>query len=181
MARRLYLLPLFLFMLLPTACSRDTALRSDPPETAVHVDLRRYAGQWYEIARYPNRFQSECGEATATYTLENDGSVTVVNRCQTSSGIKEARGTARVSDQSSGNARLRVSFFRPFYGDYWILHLGTDYDHAAVGTPDRKYLWILSRTPSMDAELYRELLQKMRARGFDPERLLITGKVIAKD
>lgn len=180
MVRRLYILPILLFILLPAACSGDTALRGDPPETAAYVDLRRYAGQWHEIARYPNRFQSECGEATAIYTLEKDGSMTVVNRCQTSSGLKETRGTARVSDPSSGNARLRVSFFRPFYGDYWILHLGPDYGHAAVGTPDRKYLWILSRTPSMDAELYRELLEKMRARGFDPERLLVTGKVNAK-
>lgn len=166
-------------MLLPTACARDAARRTPPPDTVPHVDLNRYVGTWYEIARYPNRFQKECRESTAFYSIRDNGAITVVNRCRTDSVDKEARGIAKVVD-STTNARLKVSFFRPFYGDYWILDLGADYDYAVVGTPDRKYLWILSRTPMMDARLYEKLLEKIRGQGFDPQRLLVTGKVTGR-
>ena len=176
MTRRHLLLPFLFSMLLPTACAQDAALRAPYPETVPRVDLMRYAGNWHEIARYPNRFQKECRESTASYTIRDDGAITVVNRCRTDSGDKEAWGIAKVVD-SVTNARLKVSFFRPFYGDYWILDLGTEYEYAVVGTPDRKYLWILSRTPMMNALLYKVLLEKIRMQGFDPERLLITGTV----
>ena len=176
MTGRNLLLPLLLSMLLPTACAQDATRRTPPPDTVQRVDLTRYVGVWHEIARYPNRFQKECRVSTASYSIRDDGAITVVNRCSTDSGDKEARGIARVVDPAT-NARLRVSFFRPFYGDYWILDLGTDYEYAVVGTPDRKYLWILCRTPMMDTRLYGKLLEKIRGQGFDPDRLLLTGKV----
>ncbi len=165
-----YLLPLVVIFLLLLACIRKGGSPT-LPETVPKVDLSRYMGTWYEIARYPNNFQQECRESTATYTLREDGRVAVVNRCSTNSGNKEARGTAKVVDHTT-NAKLKVSFFWPFYGDYWILNLGDDYDYAVVGTPDRKYLWILSRTPEMEATLYETLLAKIQAQGFEPGRLL---------
>ncbi len=165
-----YLLPLAVIIFLLLACTRKGTLRP-PPETVPEVDLSRYMGTWYEIARYPNNFQKECRESTATYTLREDGRVTVVNRCRKDSGKEEAHATAKVVDRTT-NAKLKVSFFWPFYGDYWILDLGTDYDYAVVGTPDRKYLWILSRTPEMEESLYERLLLKIRDQGFDPDRLL---------
>jgi apolipoprotein D and lipocalin family protein len=165
-----YLLALVVIFILLLACIRK-GVSLTPPETVPKVDLSRYMGTWYEIARYPNNFQKECRGSTATYTLREDGRVAVVNRCRSNSGDKEARATAKVVDHTT-NAKLKVSFFWPFYGDYWILNLGDDYDYAVVGTPDRKYLWILSRTPEMEATLYETLLTKIQAQGFEPGRLL---------
>lgn len=122
--------------------STGSALR-----TVSSVDLSRYSGTWYEIARYPNRFQRDCqSDTTAEYTIRKDGKV------------KTARGTAKVADKAT-NAKLKVTFFWPFYGDYWIIGLSPDYRYAIVGEPNRKYLWILSRTPDMDATTYKELLR----------------------
>ncbi|MRR07394.1 MAG: hypothetical protein EG828_10710 [Deltaproteobacteria bacterium] len=126
---------------------------------------------WYEIARYPNNFQKDCRKSSAFYSLREDGRVTVVNRCSRDSGKEEAHATAKVVD-STTNARLKVSFFWPFYGDYWILALDDEYSYAVVGTPDRKYLWILSRTPEMEESLYNNLLLKIQEQGFEPNRLL---------
>ena len=134
-----------------------------PPATAAplttvdHVDLQRYVGKWYEIARYPNRFQRKCqSDTTATYTLREDGKVQVANACREKDGtMTTANGTAKVVDPKT-NAKLKVTFFWPFYGDYWILGLGPDYQYAIVGEPDRKYLWILSRTPAMDEPRIRK-------------------------
>jgi apolipoprotein D and lipocalin family protein len=143
--------------------------------TVAHVDLQRYAGKWYEIARYPNRFQRECaGETTATYTLRENGTVAVVNECRSAQGkLKRAEGTAKVTDKTS-NAKLKVTFFWPFYGKYWILELGPDYDYAVVGEPSRRYLWILSRTPHMDEALYERLTKRLAEAGYDPAKLLRT-------
>jgi apolipoprotein D and lipocalin family protein len=169
-----YLLPLVVIFLLLLACIRK-GVSPTLPETVPKVDLSRYMGTWYEIARYPNNFQKECRESTASYTLREDGRVAVVNRCRSNAGTKEARATAKVVDHTT-NAKLKVSFFWPFYGDYWILDLGADYDYAVVGTPDRKYLWILSRTPEMEASLYNNLLVKILSQGFEPARLLKEDK-----
>ncbi|MDD2337834.1 MAG: lipocalin family protein [Geobacteraceae bacterium] len=169
-----YLLPLVVIFLLLLACIRK-GVSITPPKTVPRVDLSRYMGSWYEIARYPNNFQKECRASTASYTLKEDGRVAVVNRCRSKAGTKEARATAKVVDHTT-NAKLKVSFFWPFYGDYWILDLGEDYDYAVVGTPDRKYLWILSRTPEMEATLYDNLLVKIQALGFDPAHLLKEDK-----
>ena len=141
------------------------------------VDLARYAGRWYEIARLPNRFEKKCVDSvTATYTLRSDGKVDVVNRCRKANGeYTTAKGTAKVVDKRT-NAKLKVTFFWPFYGDYWILDLGSNYEYAVVGSPNRDYLWILSRTPQFDEQLYQSLLAKMTSRGFETERMIRTSQ-----
>lgn len=144
-----------------------------PLEVAPGVDLSRYVGKWHEIAKYPNRFQRGCIGATAEYSLSPDGKrVEVVNRCRDAGSGKERsiRGKARVVDPAT-NAKLSVTFFWPFSGDYWILAVGTEYEYAVVGTPDRKYLWFLARTETIGDDLYGRLVDLARARGFDPARI----------
>ena len=144
--------------------------------TVPHVDLKRYAGKWYEIARYPNRFQKDCaGDTSATYTLRPDGTVEVVNECRTKEGkTKRAVGTAKVTDRAS-NSKLKVTFFWPFYGDYWIIDLGENYEYAVVGHPGRNYLWILSRTPFMDDALYNRILERLqKEQAYDTTKLIKT-------
>lgn len=140
------------------------------------VDLSRYAGRWYEIARLPNRFEKKCADSvTATYTLRSDGKVEVVNRCRKANGeYTTARGKAKIVDKKT-NAKLKVTFFWPFYGDYWILDLGPNYEYAVVGAPNRDYLWILSRTPQLDEQLYQRLLRKMATRGFATDQMIRTS------
>jgi apolipoprotein D and lipocalin family protein len=154
---------------------------SRPPLRVVpKVDLTRYTGTWYEIARYPNRFQKDCVATTATYTLRPDGRVTVVNRCRqkTLDGkVKEAEGVAWVVDKGT-NAKLKVRFFWPFSGDYWIIDLGPDYEYAVVGHPKRSYLWILSRTPSLDPAVYQGILDRIAAQGYDLKPLIQTPQSV---
>ncbi len=144
-------------------------------ETVSSVDLSKYVGQWYEIGRLPNRFQKKCADSvTAKYTLRSDGNIKVVNRCRKQSGeFTTATGKAKIVDKQT-NAKLKVTFFWPFYGKYWILDLGPNYEYAVVGEPGRDYLWILSRTPTMDERLYQNLVAKMQARGFDTTRMIRT-------
>jgi apolipoprotein D and lipocalin family protein len=147
---------------------------TDPPlEVVPHVDLSRYLGTWYEIATIPARFQKGCVAVTATYTLRPDGQITVVNRCRkfTLDGKeKSVRGKAWVVDKST-TAKLRVQFFWPFSGAYWIIELDPEYQYAVVGHPSRKYLWILARQPFINDELYRELLGRISAKGYDTSRI----------
>lgn len=142
------------------------------PETVASVDLERYAGRWYEYARIPNRFQEQCARnTTADYTILENGRVEVVNRCVKSDGtVDEARGIARVVDPDT-NARLKVSFvrllgFNLFWGDYWVIGLGDDYEYAVVGTPDRKYGWLLTREPEIPEALVDELFFVLETRGY---------------
>jgi apolipoprotein D and lipocalin family protein len=153
---------------------------STSPLTAVdHVDLRRYAGKWYEIARYPNRFQRNCqSDTTAIYTLRDDGKVQVVNSCREKDGkATTARGTAKVVDKKT-NAKLKVTFFWPFYGDYWVIGLSPDYQYAIVGEPSRKYLWILSRTPAMEEATYQEVLRLVETLGYQRGKLQKTNQSV---
>ena len=138
----------------------------DTLEVVPHVELEKYLGKWYEIAHLPARFQEGCTDTTATYTLSEDGSISVLNECRRNGKVKQAKGKAKVVDKNSG-AKLKVTFFWPFYGDYWIINLGKDYDYAVVGTPNRKYLWILSRTPQMDDKLFSQLIESVKSKGFD--------------
>ena len=148
-----------------------------PVRTVPHVDLERYAGTWYEVARFPNRFQKKCArEVTATYQL-NGGKVAVTNRCVKSDGTTtEIRGKAKVVDTST-NAKLKVTFFWPFYGDYWILGLDPEYRWAVVGAPNRKYLWLLSRAKTLSGEQRESALKAVRENGFDPSRLVDTPQI----
>lgn len=147
-----------------------------PPEVAAHVDLQRYLGTWYEIASIPNAFQRNCAATTATYTLRDDGTLEVLNQCR-KGGLRgrptEARGKAWVVDETT-HAKLKVQFFWPFRGDYWILAVGQDYDYAVVGSPTRRYAWILCRTPEMAPDRYEAALDTLRAQGFDPGALVLT-------
>ena len=156
-------------------CSPSTTerLRLPPLETVSHVDLARYAGTWYEIASFPQSFQKGCVATTATYTIRDDGDVDVLNRCRKEAldgPERSARGRARTVDAATG-AKLEVSFFRPFWGDYWIVDLGADYEWAVVGHPGRDYLWILSRTPTMPAETYEGILARLENQRYDTSRL----------
>jgi apolipoprotein D and lipocalin family protein len=156
--------------------SSRAAATGPPLQTVPSVDLSRYAGTWYEIASYAQRFQKGCTGTSATYTLRDDGNVDVLNRCARDSlggRVTIARGRARVVDTNT-NAKLKVSFFWPFWGDYWIIDLGRDYEYAVVGHPGRKYLWILSRTPAMDTTAYEGILERLRAQGYDTSRLVRT-------
>ena len=133
------------------------------------VDLTRYAGKWYEIARLPNRFQKKCaGDVTAVYTPQPDGKIKVVNTCKKSDGsLTTTEGTARKASADGPDAKLKVTFFWPFSGDYWIIGLSPDYRWAIVGAPNREYLWFLSRTPSLDAATYKKLSEQARNLGFN--------------
>lgn len=142
-------------------------------EVVPHVELEKYLGKWYEIAHLPAKFQEGCNETTATYTLLKDGSISVLNQSTKNGKMKQAKGKAKVVDKNS-NAKLKVTFFWPFYGDYWIIKLGNDYDYSVVGTPNRKYLWILSRTPQMDDKLYSQLVEYAKSKGFDVSKLIKT-------
>ena len=138
-------------------------------ETVAYIDLGRYMGKWYEIASFPQWFQKGCVATTATYTLRQDGKVDVLNQCRdkTLEGKERAaKGKAWVVDKKS-NAKLKVRFFWPFSGDYWIIDLGDDYQYAVVGHPKRNYLWILSRTPQMNPELFDRILAKLRTLHYD--------------
>lgn len=162
-------------------CSETTTERLDLPplETVESVDLRRYLGTWYEIASYPQWFQEGCTATTATYTLRVDGQIDVLNECRKGSLDGEedsAEGRARVVDRAT-NAKLEVAFFRPFWGDYWIIDLGPNYEYAVVGHPSRDYLWILSRTPTLDDAMYEGILSRLKEKGYPLDRLEKTPQV----
>lgn len=151
-----------------------------PPEVVASVDLERYAGTWYEIARLPNRFQKKCaGDVTATYTLRDGGGLNVLNQCRGEDGeLKKAEGRARLADKDGPSSKLEVRFapswlsWLPFvWGDYWVLELAEDYSHAVVGSPDRDYLWILAREPRLDDDVYDELVRRTSNKGYDTSRL----------
>jgi len=147
-----------------------TADRKLPPlETVSHVDLDRYMGQWYEIASFPQWFQKGCVATSATYAFRKDGAVDVLNQCrkETLDGKpKDAKGKAWVVDPKT-NAKLKVRFFWPFSGDYWIIDLGENYEYAVVGHPKRTYLWILSRTPQMDPAVFDGILERLKKQHYD--------------
>jgi len=148
-------------------------------QTVPNVDLKKYAGKWYEIASYPQRFQKGCHCTTAEYTLSDKGYVIVENRCNRNSiNGKQSyiKGKAFV-EKNSGNAKLKVQFFWPFTGKYWIIDLADDYTYAVVSHPNKKYLWILSRTPEMDHAIYQQILSRLREKGFDLTKLQTTKQL----
>jgi apolipoprotein D and lipocalin family protein len=179
------------------AQEKSTVANDKSSVTAVEsVDLDKYKGRWFEIARYPNRFQKKCvGEVTATYVLKDEKTVEVVNECLKKNGKTiKAKGKARIVDEKS-NAKLEVRFAPSWlswlpqvWGDYWILDLDKDYKYAVVGDPSRDYLWILSREPKLDTKIYEGILDKVEGMGFNPNKLIktpqnteiIKGEVITK-
>jgi apolipoprotein D and lipocalin family protein len=168
-----------LLLLITSTCLQASF---SPLETVDYVDVNRYLGKWYEIARFEQKFQKGCTAVTAEYKLRRNGTIKVINKCRKGNPqgkLKKAIGRARVIDRST-NAKLKVQFFLKFLnigflsGNYWILDLGQDYEYALIGDPTREYLWILSRTKTMDEELYQELLVKARDMEFDTSRILKT-------
>jgi len=163
------------------------AAESAPLQAIERLDVPRYMGTWHEIAKYPNWFQRRCvGDTSARYTLQPDGVVQVLNRCRREDGsFDEALGVAR---QTGGpdSPRLQVRFapawlsFVPLvWGDYWVIDLDADYQLVAVSEPQREYLWILSRTPRIDAARYDALVPRLLRQGFDPSRLQRTPASVA--
>lgn len=148
---------------------------SRPLATVPEVDLKRYGGDWHEIARYPNWFQRKCtGAVTASYSPLPDGAIRVVNACREADGSKKSvQGRATVVPDS-GNAKLKVSFFGPFTGEYWIIGLDKNYQWALVGHPSRKYLWILARQPGMNEKLYERLVTLAVEKGYDAGKIVRT-------
>lgn len=143
------------------------------PEPTKTVELDRYLGRWFELARYENSFETGCESVTADYSLREDGTVEVINSCRKGSvgGTKKsAEGHAKIVP-GSGNAKLKVSFFGPFYGDYWVLDHAADYTWSIVGEPSGRYLWILTRRASPSDQTRKMLLNKARALGYDVEML----------
>lgn len=162
-----------LFAALFGCAGPDRAL--PPLQTVPGVDLQRYAGNWYEIARLPHRFQKGCYASRAVYTLQEDGLITVYNECRKDAAdgpVKSVQGKARVVDRQT-NAKLEVSFFWPFWGDYWIIDLDADYQWAVVGHPNRRYLWILSRQTTLDEEILRGIRTRLQQQGYDLQDLLM--------
>ena len=143
-------------------------------EVIPKVELEKYLGKWYEIAHLPAGFQKDCEQTTATYSLLNDGNISVLNECTRNGKYTKAKGKAKIVDKTT-NAKLKVTFFWPFYGDYWIIKLGEAYDYAVVGTPNRKYLWILSRTPQMNDTLFSQLIEFATSKDFDVKNLIRTN------
>ena len=146
---------------------------SAPPLSVTAIDITRYAGLWYEIARFPNGFEKDCAGVAAQYTPRPDGKLTVLNTCRKgdpAGAAKVAKGVARIVDPAT-NAKLKVSFFAPFEGDYWVLDRAADYSWALVGEPRGRYLWILSRTPTLEGALKADLLGRLQARGYNVSAL----------
>lgn len=141
------------------------------------VDVPRYMGKWYEIARYPQRFEKGCAGVTAEYALRPDGSVTLLNTCRQGGLQGPARtATARAWSVDPSGSRFEVSFFRPFKAPYWIVGLGPDYRWALVGHPRREYFWLLSRTPAMTEDDRKAALDEAARLGYDLSRLEMTAQ-----
>ncbi len=148
---------------------KDTDVSVIDTSTVENVDIERYMGRWYEIARYPNRFEKGLVGVTADYSLNENGKIKVVNsgyKDTLQGKLKEAHGKAKIPDPDQPG-KLKVSFFLFFYGDYYILDLDKDYQWVLVGSSTPDYLWILSRAPRLDKETYNAVLKKAEARGYD--------------
>ncbi len=152
-----------------SACASQAVYRSSQLPLKAHssVELNRYLGKWYEIYRVPNRFEdADCRTVTAEYSPRTDGRIKVLNTCFKADKKNEAVGVANVVE-GSNNAKLKVSFFRPFYGDYWVLDLAADYSWVLVGEPSGKYFWILARDKTLSPTLESELLKKAEKLGYN--------------
>jgi len=147
--------------------------QQNPLKTVKYVDLKKYVGLWYEVAKIPNSFQDQCVKGTtAKYIMNDDGEITVINSCEDEEGkVDDASGVARIVDKKT-NAKLEVSFvsflgWRPFWGDYWIIGLDENYQWAIIGTPNRKYGWVLSRTPQLNQETMDKIFQILKDQGYN--------------
>lgn len=174
---------IFTFSLLLTffmaGCSNDKTMINT--ETVKNLDLSKYLGKWYEIARFPHSFEKGLVGVTATYSMREDGKIKVVNQGYKNSlqgELSTAIGKAKIPD-SNFPAKLKVSFFWIFYGDYFVMELDEEnYEWAVIGSSSPKYLWILSRKPQMDAAVYQLLIQKIEERGYNLDQLILVEQAI---
>ncbi|WP_320033849.1 lipocalin family protein [Halarcobacter sp.] len=165
-----YILPLLFVLLFLTGCANK-----DPRIQSVdNLDLQEYLGKWYEIARYEHFFEKNCKNVSATYSINENKNIKVINRCEdiTTNEKKEAIGEAIKVDNK--NSKLKVTFFWPFYGDYWVIMLANDYSYAVVSEPTKEYLWILSRTKSLPKSTKDMILKKLKDLDFDTSKLIWT-------
>ncbi len=163
---RILQLIFMVFALVISGC----AVTTPPPTTAKSVNLSSYMGKWYEIASFPNRFQRGCRCTMAQYTLRNDGTVAISNTCLKGNNQSLAQGKAWVAERGD-NSKLKVQFFWPFRANYWILAVSPNYQYALVGTPNRKYLWLLARHPSMAQGDYQQWIMIAKQKGYDVTKL----------
>lgn len=170
----------FMILILASSVGLMAQNEESKPATVDKVDLSKYTGLWYEIAKIPNSFQKHCaGNTTAKYSLNNDGTIKVVNSCRESDGtIDSSEGLAKVVDTKT-NSKLEVSFvsifgIHLFWGDYWIIGLADDYSYAVIGTPDREYGWILSRTKQLPADKLEEVYHILIKNGYNQEDFVAT-------
>ena len=180
MKKTIYLTILAIFSLTFAVSAQNKKLNA--LETVASVDLKQYSGKWFEIARYPNKFQKQCvGNTTATYTIKNNDKIELLNQCLKKDGlIDDAKGDARIVDRKS-NAKLEVrfapkflSFISAVWGDYWIIDLDEKYKYVAIGDPKREYFWILAREAKMDDATYQNILRRAEAKGFNPAKVIKT-------
>ncbi|MBK8465845.1 MAG: lipocalin family protein [Chloracidobacterium sp.] len=186
---------LALFIFASSVLAQSTAKPALSPVNG--IDLNRYSGRWYEIGKYPNRFQKKCvANTTANYTVKKNGRIEVLNECVKKDGITvKAVGEAKIGDKTN-NAKLKVRFapgftsFLPFvWANYWVIDIAPDYSYSVIGEPDRDYFWILSRSPEMDTATYQTILRRAETMGFDPSRVektpqnaeILKGSVLIKN
>jgi apolipoprotein D and lipocalin family protein len=182
---RVLLAPVLSLLLMGIGASQANAQQGDQSvKTIVALDVPRYLGTWYEIAKFPNWFQKKCvGNTKAVYTAKPDGNLRVLNSCKTAGGeTSEAEGAARqIGAKDSPRLEVRfapewLSFLPLVWGDYWVIDLDPQYQVAAVSDPRREYLWVLSRTPQLDPRVYEELLQRLKQQQFDIRKLELTSQ-----
>ncbi len=182
---RVLLVPVLSLLLMGIGASQANAQQGDQSvKTIVALDVPRYLGTWYEIAKFPNWFQKKCvGNTKAVYTAKSDGNLRVLNTCKTAGGeTSEAEGAARqIGAKDSPRLEVRfapewLSFLPLVWGDYWVIDLDPQYQVAAVSDPRREYLWVLSRTPQLDPRVYEELLQRLKQQQFDIRKLELTSQ-----
>ncbi len=178
--RHSFCIPLLLASAFAFACQPTTTERLGlgPVETVEGLELDRYLGRWFEIGNYPTSFQEGCSETTAEYSLKDDGDIEVRNNCTVDGGPNEAVGVARAVDLDAG--KLEVSFFGPFFGDYWVVELGEEggeeapYSYAVVTSPSRDFLWVLSREPTMADATLDGIFERLDEQSIDRERFVLT-------
>jgi len=179
----IFILPFLLILTSITPAQGQNMVESDNKvEVVDSVNIEKYCGLWYEIARIPNSFQDKCaGRVTAEYELREDGKLKVINKCVKKDGsINKVKGIAKVTGEKS-NAKLKISFVQLFginlfWGDYWIIGLDKEYEWAIIGHPKRKYGWILSRESALSDSTMSRIDQILKNQGYDPDRFNKTNQ-----
>ncbi len=157
------------------SCRADNGNQKIDNSTIETLDVARFMGKWYEIARYDHRFEKDMTNVSATYTLLDNGRIEVLNAGYKNGEYKEIKGKAKQPNPDDPG-KLKVSFFLWFYSDYYILDIAPDYSHVIIGSSTDKYLWIMSREPVLPDNILSELIEKIRQRGYDTDRLVFSYK-----